>query len=196
VKRGLELGLVLLSAWVWLPVLGVVAALIKLDAPGDPVFFVQQRAGKGGRPFCMYKFRTMVPDAEARKASLHALNELRWPDFKVTNDPRITRIGRWLRKSSLDELPQLLNVLRGEMALVGPRPTSFGASTYKTWQTERLDVAPGLTGLWQVARADRMLDFDERVRLEIAYARRCCLSLDLEILLRTVPTVLRGRGAY
>jgi lipopolysaccharide/colanic/teichoic acid biosynthesis glycosyltransferase len=144
----------------------------------------------------MFKFRTMVPDAEELKKELAHLNELQWPDFKITNDPRITRMGRFLRKSSLDELPQLLNVLRGEMSLVGPRPTSFSAQTYDLWQTERLDVLPGLTGLWQIIGRGSM-EFDERVRLDIAYIERRSLSLDIQILFRTVLVALiRQEGAY
>ena len=128
------------------------------------------------------------------KAQLSHLNELQWPDFKITNDPRITRIGRILRKTSLDELPQLLNVLKGEMSLVGPRPTSFSAETYQLWQTERLDVVPGLTGLWQIVGRGST-EFDERLRLDIAYIERRCLMLDIEILIRTITAVFEQRGA-
>ena len=143
----------------------------------------------------MYKFRTMVPNAEALKQQLMHLNELQWPDFKITNDPRITRIGRFLRKTSLDEVPQIINVLTGEMSLVGPRPTSFSAQTYKLWHTERLDVLPGLTGLWQVlGRAST--EFDERLRLDIAYIEKRCLWLDFQILLRTVTAVVGQKGAH
>src|SRR5690606_17547613 len=128
------------------------------------------------------------------KAQLMHLNEHTWPDFKITNDPRITRSGRILRKLSLDELPQLLNVLKGDMTLVGPRPTSFGADTYRPWHPKRTAATPGLTGLWQVAgRSD--LDFDDRLRLDIAYIRNRCLWLDIRILLRTLPAVITSRGA-
>jgi lipopolysaccharide/colanic/teichoic acid biosynthesis glycosyltransferase len=137
----------------------------------------------------------MVPNAEELKKELAHLNELQWPDFKITNDPRVTRVGRFLRRTSLDELPQLLNVVRGEMSLVGPRPTSFDASTYKLWQTERLDAVPGLTGLWQIhGRAST--EFSERLRLDIAYIEHRCLALDIELLLRTVAAVFQGRGAH
>ena len=143
----------------------------------------------------MYKFRSMVPNAEALKEKYAHLNELQWPDFKITNDPRITKIGRVLRKTSLDELPQLINVLKGDMSLVGPRPTSFGAETYKLWHTERLDVTPGLTGLWQIIGRASM-EFDDRLRLDIAYIERRSLWMDINILFFTVFAVFKGRGAH
>jgi lipopolysaccharide/colanic/teichoic acid biosynthesis glycosyltransferase len=195
VKRLMDLMVVILTMPAWLPMMGVVAALIWLESPGAPVIFIQKRTGKGGKRFNMYKFRTMVPNAEELKQKYMHLNELKWPDFKITNDPRITRIGRFLRKTSLDEFPQLLNVLKGDMSLVGPRPTSFGSETYRLWQTERLDVQPGLTGLWQiVGRAET--EFDDRLRLDIAYIERRCLSLDIQILFRTVTSVLSHKGAH
>jgi lipopolysaccharide/colanic/teichoic acid biosynthesis glycosyltransferase len=123
-KRCMDLGFVLLSAPFWLPMLGILALLIRITSPGAPAMFTQYRTGKGGKRFPMYKFRSMVPNAEALKEKYAHLNELQWPDFKITNDPRITKIGKILRKTSLDELPQLINVLKGEMSLVGPRPTS------------------------------------------------------------------------
>lgn len=178
-----------------LPFLGLCALLIWIDSPGAPVIFTQSRTGKGGRPFKMYKFRTMVPNAEAMKAQLAHLNELQWPDFKITNDPRITRVGKFLRKTSLDELPQLWNVIIGDMSLVGPRPTSFSAKTYKLWHTERLDVQPGLTGLWQIVGRGET-EFDERLKLDIAYIEKRCLWLDIQILFRTVMAVLAQRGAH
>jgi lipopolysaccharide/colanic/teichoic acid biosynthesis glycosyltransferase len=123
------------------------------------------------------------------------LNELTWPDFKITNDPRVTKIGRILRKTSLDELPQIFNVLKGDMSWVGPRPTSFDVSTYSLWHTERLEVLPGLTGLWQVSgRSD--LDFDDRLRLDIEYIERQSLWLDIKIMIRTVTTIFSQHGAY
>jgi lipopolysaccharide/colanic/teichoic acid biosynthesis glycosyltransferase len=137
----------------------------------------------------------MVPNAEELKHELLYLNQLQWPDFKISNDPRVTRMGCWLRKMSLDELPQVINVLTGDMTLVGPRPTSFSPQTYQLWQTERLDVLPGLTGLWQVVGRGSM-EFDERVRLDVAYTERRCLSLDIKILFHTVFAVLKGQGAY
>lgn len=193
-KRCLDLALVVAALPLLLPAFLICALLIKIESPGGPVMFTQLRTGRHGRRFRMYKFRTMVPNAEEMKKQLMHLNELQWPDFKITNDPRITRSGRILRKLSLDELPQLLNVLKGDMTLVGPRPTSFGADTYRLWHTKRLEVTPGLTGLWQVAgRSD--LDFDDRLRLDIAYIRNRCLWLDIRILLRTLPAVITSRGA-
>ena len=194
-KRALDLLLCLAAMPVLLPLFGILALLIKIDSPDGPVMFTQLRTGKNGKRFRMYKFRTMVPNAEELKKQLAHLNELQWPDFKITNDPRITRVGRFLRKTSLDELPQILNILKGDMSLVGPRPTSFSASTYQLWHTERLDVKPGLTGLWQVyGRAQT--EFDDRLRLDVAYIQRRCLMLDVEILLRTVAAVFTARGAH
>jgi lipopolysaccharide/colanic/teichoic acid biosynthesis glycosyltransferase len=193
-KRIMDVSLVLLSLPLWLPMLAVIALVIGITSPGAPVIFKQCRTGKGGRRFNMYKFRTMVPNAEELKSRLSHLNELQWPDFKITNDPRITRLGKFLRKTSLDELPQILNVLRGEMSLVGPRPTSFGPETYKLWHTYRLDVMPGITGLWQVfGRAQ--LEFDDRLRLDIAYIERASLRMDIQILIMTVLVVFQQRGA-
>ncbi|MBI3243741.1 MAG: sugar transferase [Chloroflexi bacterium] len=193
-KRIMDLVIVLMSLPIVLPVLGLCALLIKLESPRDPVLFKQQRTGKNGRIFGMYKFRTMVVNAEELKKELSHLNELQWPDFKITNDPRITRVGRFLRKTSLDELPQLLNILTGDMSLVGPRPTSFSAKTYDLWHTERLDVQPGLTGLWQIVGRGTT-EFDYRLRLDIAYIERRCLWLDTQILIRTITAVLEQRGA-
>lgn len=193
-KRIMDLTLVLLSAPFWLPVLGIIQLVITATSPGAPAVFTQLRTGIGGKRFRMYKFRSMVPDAEKLKEKYAHLNELQWPDFKITNDPRITKVGKILRKTSLDELPQLVNVLKGEMSLVGPRPTSFGSETYKLWHTERLDVMPGITGLWQiVGRAQ--LEFDDRLRLDIAYIERAGLWFDINILIRTVLAVFQQRGA-
>jgi lipopolysaccharide/colanic/teichoic acid biosynthesis glycosyltransferase len=194
-KRFMDLFLVVLTLPVWLPLNGIIALIIRITSPGAPVVFRQLRTGKGGRRFNMYKFRTMVHNAEELKSVYAHLNELQLPDFKITNDPRITPIGRFLRKTSLDELPQLFNVLRGEMSLVGPRPTSFGAETYQLWHTERLDVMPGMTGLWQIiGRAH--LEFDDRLRLDIAYIERASIWLDINILIRTFLAVFQQRGAY
>ena len=195
IKRVLDLVLVLLTLPLWLPLNAVIAVIIRITSPGAPVLFTQMRTGKGGRRFHMYKFRSMVPNAEELKSDYAHLNELQWPDFKITNDPRITPIGRFLRKTSLDELPQFFNVLHGEMSLVGPRPTSFGPETYKLWHTHRLDVIPGLTGLWQIiGRAQ--LEFDDRLRLDIAYIERASIWLDINILARTVLAVFESRGAH
>lgn len=193
IKRALDLSLCIVALPVVLLILGACAVAIKLDSRG-PVFFFQQRTGQGGRRFRMYKLRTMVQNAEKLKEKYADLNELTWPDFKISNDPRVTRVGRFLRRTSLDELPQVFNVLAGDMSLVGPRPTSFGARTYRLWHTERLQVKPGLTGLWQVSgRAE--LDFDDRLRLDIAYIRCRGFVLDLRLLLRTFGAVWGGRGA-
>ncbi len=193
-KRIMDITLVLLSMPLWLLLLAIIAFVIRVTSPGEPVIFKQLRTGKGGRRFDMYKFRTMVPNAEELKSKYAHLNELQWPDFKITNDPRITPIGKFLRKTSLDELPQILNVLRGDMSLVGPRPTSFGPETYKLWHTSRLDVKPGITGLWQVFGRAK-LEFDERLRLDIAYIERASLRLDIYILLLTMLAVFQQRGA-
>jgi lipopolysaccharide/colanic/teichoic acid biosynthesis glycosyltransferase len=174
-------------------VLAACVVAIKLETPG-PAVFLQERTGKGGRRFRMYKLRTMVRNAEELKAKYMHLNEHRYPDFKITNDPRVTRCGRFMRKTSLDELPQVLNVIKGDMTLVGPRPTSFRAETYRLWHTARLEVKPGLTGLWQVSGRSN-LEFDDRLRLDIAYIRKRSLKLDLQILLRTFTAVLSARGA-
>ena len=193
-KRILDLVLCAFFLPVLLPVIGICALLIWLDDPG-PIFFRQYRTGKGGKRFKMFKLRTMATNAEELKQKYAHLNELTWPDFKITNDPRVTRVGRILRKTSLDELPQIFNVIKVDMSLVGPRPTSFDVSTYKLWHTERLEVLPGLTGLWQVSgRSD--LDFDERLRLDIAYIERQSLWLDIQILIRTVTVVFTQDGAY
>lgn len=194
-KRGIDLVVVVTLLPLLLPLCALIAVAIKVESPMGPVMFSQARTGRGGRRFQMLKFRSMVPNAEELKQQLAHLNELQWPDFKITNDPRVTRVGRFLRKTSLDELPQVFNVLRGEMTLVGPRPTSFSASTYRLWHTERLDVVPGLTGVWQiVARGES--EFDERLRLDIAYIERRCLWLDIQILARTVGAVFSGRGRH
>ena len=194
-KRMMDLLIVIGTLPLWLPVIGIISLIIRIKSPGAPAFFKQLRTGKGGHRFCMYKFRTMIPEAEELKEKYAHLNELQWPDFKITNDPRITPVGAFLRKTSLDELPQLFNVLKGDMSLVGPRPTSFGPETYKLWHTSRLEVMPGMTGLWQIlGRAE--LEFDDRLRLDIAYIERASLWFDLNILLRTFVAVFQFRGAH
>lgn len=192
VKRIFDVTLCLLALPIVVPVMAVCALLIWLDG-GKPVFFTQLRTGKGGQRFKVFKFRTMVRNAEALKEKYAYLNKLAWPDFKAANDPRITRIGRILRKTSLDELPQLINVLKGEMSLVGPRPSSFDVSTYGLRHTERLEVLPGITGLAQInGRSD--LGFDEKLVLDVEYVKRQSLWLDIQILLRTVGVVFRQHG--
>jgi lipopolysaccharide/colanic/teichoic acid biosynthesis glycosyltransferase len=196
-KRALDLLIVVLAFPVLLPLIGFCALLIKLEEPQAPVFFVQERTGRGGRRFRMFKFRTMVANAEELKQHLACVNadgELAGP-IKLENDPRVTRVGRALRKTSLDELPQLLNVVKGEMSLVGPRPTSFGLKSYQLWHTERLDVLPGLTGLWQLYGRGST-DFNDWLRWDICYLERRCLWLDIQIVFRTAFTVLQQRGAH
>ena len=194
VKRALDLFFCLVVLPAAIPVLILCALLVRASGPG-PLFFVQERTGRGGRRFRMFKFRSMVPEAPSLKEEIRKAHNMSGPDFKLEDDPRVTRVGRFLRKSSLDELPQLWNVLKGDMSLVGPRPTSFDPTTYDLWHTERLEVAPGLTGLWQIARRGD-IDFDDRVRLDIAYVRNRSLRLDLAILIRTIPAVLSQRGAH
>ena len=194
-KRVFDVLIVLMTMPIFGPALLIVALLIKLESPDGPVFFMQSRTGKGGQRFKMYKFRTMVPNAEEMKKELMHLNELQWPDFKITNDPRVTKTGKFLRKTSLDELPQLLNVLNGDMSFVGPRPTSFSAETYDLWQTERLDVVPGITGLWQVYGRGST-EFDDRLRYDIAYIEHRCFTLDLYIIWLTVVSVFQQRGVH
>jgi lipopolysaccharide/colanic/teichoic acid biosynthesis glycosyltransferase len=187
---GALFGLILLS-----PVLLLVAAAIKLTSRG-PVFFKQRRSGRGGKPFFMYKFRTMVVDAEARKAELMKLNEQDGPAFKIKNDPRITRLGRFLRKTSLDELPQLWNVLIGDMSLVGPRPLPCSeAEACEGWQRQRLDVTPGITCIWQIWGRSAV-SFDDWVRMDVQYIRSQSLPQDLKLLFLTVPAVLLRKGAH
>ncbi len=193
-KRIMDVGLCTLALPFVLPVMLACAICIWLEDPG-PVIFSQSRTGQGGRRFKMFKFRTMVKNADELKVKYAHLNQLQWPDFKVQDDPRVTRVGKFLRKTSLDELPQIFNVLLGEMSLVGPRPTSFDVSTYDLWHTERLEVTPGITGLWQISgRSD--LEFDERLRLDIEYIETRCIWLDIQLLLKTVGAVIRPRGAY
>jgi len=183
-------GLLLLTS----PLLLVLAAVVKLTSPG-PVIFTQERAGFHGRRFRMYKFRTMVADAERIREQVAHLNEMSGPVFKAADDPRLTVAGRWLRKLSLDELPQLVNVLKGEMSLVGPRPLPlYEAARIKGAQRRRLAMRPGITGPWQVAGRN-MVDFDEWMRMDLLYVDQWSLTLDVKILVRTIPVVLSGTGA-
>jgi lipopolysaccharide/colanic/teichoic acid biosynthesis glycosyltransferase len=174
-------------------VVGLLCALaIKLDSPG-PILYSQRRIGRDGRPFRMWKFRTMVRNAEELKASLAHLNVLPPPDFKIPNDPRVTRVGRFLRRTSLDELPQFVNVLRGEMSLVGPRPAEDGMDSYRLWYGERLEVPPGITGIWQL-EGRHSTSFDERLRYDVEYIRSMSLWLDITLIVRTVLVVFKGTG--
>lgn len=188
-------GALIILAILALP-LAVVALLIKLTSPG-PIFFRQLRSGLNGQPFMLYKFRTMVTNAEQLKHELAAMNEMTGPVFKVTNDPRITKIGRVLRKFSIDEFPQLWNVLRGEMSLVGPRPLPVDEVKrfYDLAHRRRLSVKPGLTCLWQISGRNNVKDFKDWVRLDLEYIDNWSLWLDIKILWWTVPVVLTGAGA-
>ena len=177
------------------PLMLLIAIAIKLDSPG-PVLFVQLRAGRDGKPFRMYKFRSMVTDAEARLSEVIARNRLPLPVFKIPADPRVTRVGKILRRFSLDELPQFVNVLNGEMSLVGPRPEELRiVALYSEWHRRRLAVKPGITGPMQTYGRGA-LSLDERVRLELAYIENYSLWKDLYFLLKTIPAVLGGRGAF
>jgi lipopolysaccharide/colanic/teichoic acid biosynthesis glycosyltransferase len=196
VKRSMDLLFVVAGFAVLWPLFVIIALMIKLDSKG-PVLFRQTRAGLGGKPFEMFKFRTMVDGADLEKPRLQHLNESHDPRlFKIRRDPRVTRVGRILRRSSLDELPQILNVARGEMSLVGPRPFfPSDLSGYQGHHFERLHVLPGITGLWQVSGRSDVVDFEEVIRLDRQYIRNWTLLADLSILLRTIPAALR-RGAY
>lgn len=194
-KRGMDLFFALFLFMFFLPIMGVLAAAIKLDSPG-PVFFRQRRCGLGGREFFMFKFRSMVQDAAQRQHELKHLNQVDGPIFKIENDPRMTRVGKILRKFSLDEIPQLINILRGEMSFVGPRPLARKELKFEpSWSETRLQVKPGLTGLWQVSgRSDS--SFRDWVAMDKYYATHQSLLLDLKILFKTPFNVLLGAGAY
>jgi lipopolysaccharide/colanic/teichoic acid biosynthesis glycosyltransferase len=192
-KRGLDIVGASLGLVVLVPLFLLVALWIVL-VDGSPVLFRQWRAGSHGRPFRVVKFRTMVPDAEDQLPLVEGLNEIRGPGFKITVDPRVTRTGRALRRMSIDELPQLWNVLKGEMSLVGPRPAlPREVAEYAPWHHRRLETRPGITGLWQVS-ARSECDFDRWVEVDLAYLDNWSLLLDLKILLRTIPVVLAGDG--
>jgi lipopolysaccharide/colanic/teichoic acid biosynthesis glycosyltransferase len=175
------------------PIMLITALLIKLDGQGS-VVFKQERIGKEGKRFLMFKFRTMCPEAESLKKELVHLNEMTGPVFKINDDPRVTRVGCFLRKYSVDELPQLLHVLTGKLSLVGPRPAlPEEVEKYEPWQRGRLQAKPGLTCLWQVNGRNE-LDFADWMRLDLEYVEKRSLWLDLRILLKTIPTVLKGTG--
>ena len=194
-KRLLDLLIATVFLLLLLPLLVLVAIAIRLDSQG-PVLFVQERMGFNKRRFRMFKFRTMQPGAEARMKEIEHLNEKQGPIFKIRNDPRITRVGRWLRKTSLDELPQLFNVLLGDMSVVGPRPLSIRDALMleEAWQKRRFSVKPGLTCLWQVSGRSN-LSFEEWMQLDLEYIDQWSLVLDCRILLRTIPAILFARGA-
>lgn len=195
VKRVFDFLAALIFLFVISPLLLMVALLVGLTSPG-PIFFMQDRVGLNKRRFRMYKFRTMVPNAEARLAELESLNEVSGPVFKMEKDPRITPIGRFLRRTSLDELPQLFNVLRGDMSLVGPRPLPVRdyEGFDQDWQRRRFSVRPGITCLWQISGRSS-ISFDKWMELDMQYIDKWSLWLDLKILVRTIPAVLGGSGA-
>jgi exopolysaccharide biosynthesis polyprenyl glycosylphosphotransferase len=195
VKRAIDVVLAIAGGVLALPLMAILACAIRLDSSG-PAVFRQLRVGKGGRQFWCYKFRSMHEGAEDERDRLEALNERDGAAFKIKDDPRRTRVGRWLRRSSMDELPQIYNVLRGDMSLVGPRPPLPEEVTqYEAWQLSRLEVAPGITGLWQVSGRSN-LTFDDQCLLDIYYIENWSPYLDIKILLRTVPVVFTGDGAF
>jgi len=180
---------------IFVPIYLIVGFLIKVDSRG-PVLYKQKRYTKGMKPFYMYKFRTMYTGADKRLAGLKDKSGVNGPIFKMRNDPRITRVGKYFRRFSIDELPQIINVLKGEMSLVGPRPPIPGeVKRYEEWHKKRLNVKQGITGLWQVSGRSE-LSFDEMVRLDLYYIQNWSIGMDIEIIIKTMPTVLFGRGAY
>lgn len=196
VKRGLDIVLAATGLVVLMPLFVVVAVIVKLSSRG-PVLYEWCALGYRGRPFVAYKFRTMVVGADAQKAEYSAANEMSGPVFKLRRDPRVTRTGRWLRKFSIDELPQLWSVLKGDMSLVGPRPPlPEEFAQYEEWQCGKLAVKPGITCFWQVSGRSEISDFATWARLDLRYIREWNLWLDFRLLLRTIPAVLSGRGAY
>ncbi|MFN8587772.1 MAG: sugar transferase [Candidatus Eisenbacteria bacterium] len=177
------------------PIIAVLAVLIRLESRGS-VFYKSTRIGRGGRPFTFYKLRSMVQDADRKRHKIAHMNEADGPIFKIARDPRITRVGRFIRTTSLDEIPQFYNVLIGDMSLVGPRPPiPEEVAQYEPWQLRRLDVRPGITCLWQISGRSR-IGFQEWMRLDLEYIKHQSLGLDLKILLRTIPAVLSREGAY
>jgi len=194
-KRLLDVAISVVLLLLTAPVLSIAALLIKLTSPGS-VVFKQTRIGLNGRLFTLYKFRTMIEDAHARRDEIAHLNEMNGPAFKAKEDPRVTAVGKWMRRFSLDEIPQLWNVLKGDMSLVGPRPPiPEEVASYHRWHRRRLSMKPGLTCLWQVSGRNEIADFDRWMQLDLQYIDNWSPSLDLKILLRTIPVVLSGRGA-
>jgi lipopolysaccharide/colanic/teichoic acid biosynthesis glycosyltransferase len=193
VRRIVDVAFLVLIAPFVIPLLVLLAIAVKLDSPGS-LLVRHERVGEAGKRFQLLKLRTMVRDADRLKAELSHLNTLPWPDFKIPNDPRVTRVGRWLRRTSLDELPQLYNVLRGDMTLIGPRPCSIPVTHYELWQTQRLEAKPGIVGRWQADGRGRV-SFAERCRMDIAQVKSRSLSDDISLVGRTVVALLIGRGA-
>lgn len=193
-KRAFDICVSTLSLVLLSPLLALLAAMVKLTSPG-PVFYRWQVVGRGGHPFIGYKFRSMCANADERKEQLQHLNEMCGPVFKLTRDPRITKFGSWMRRYSLDELPQLYSVLKGDMSLVGPRPPLVSEyARFNEYQRQKLGVKPGITCLWQVNGRNEVKDFNEWVELDLEYIRRWTPMLDLSILLKTAREVLAGSG--
>jgi exopolysaccharide biosynthesis polyprenyl glycosylphosphotransferase len=194
-KRAFDLAVACVGLILGLPIWLLIAAAVKLTSDG-PVLYTQQRVGLHGGKFGMYKFRSMFVDADKRLSEVMAGNEASGPLFKMRDDPRVTSVGRWLRKYSLDEIPQLINVIKGEMSLVGPRPPlPREVSSYSVHDWRRMEATPGMTGLWQVSGRSA-LTFEEMIRLDLFYIENWSLSLDITLLFRTIPAVLFARGAF
>lgn len=195
-KRLIDFLLSLGGLTVILPLLTLIALLIKLEDPRGPIFFKQIRLGKDEKPFTIYKFRSMVTDAEQLQGSLANHNEIQGAMFKMKNDPRITKVGKWIRKTSLDEMPQLWNVVKGDMSLVGPRPPlPSEVAVYTAYEKLRLSIVPGCTGLWQVSGRNHV-GFKEMVELDMIYIRERSMWLDLKILFRTIGVMVGSKGAF
>lgn len=196
-KRAMDIGVTLLNGLVILPFLLLIALAIKVESPNGPVFFKQKRIGLRGKEFYMYKFRSMHPDAEERLKELLKYNETNQGMFKLKDDPRVTRVGKFIRKYSLDEFPQLINVLRGEMSLIGFRPPlPRELPEYKPWHFVRFCTLPGLSGEWQVSGRSNITQFDDVIALDFRYIQQWSILRDVKILLKTVPVVLFGKDSY
>jgi exopolysaccharide biosynthesis polyprenyl glycosylphosphotransferase len=194
IKKIMDISISLFLIIILSPVLFGIALMIKLTSPG-PIVFKQKRVGLRGRPFNLYKFRTMIVDAEKLKQQLEAENEADGPVFKIKDDPRVTNIGKFLRKSGLDELPQLFNILKGEMSLIGPRPPlPEETKSYKRWQLRRLSVKPGLSCFWQIKPDRNSIKFEKWMEMDLAYIDNWSLRLDFIILLKTILTVFQRTG--
>jgi len=194
VKRGMDIVVSAIALVVLSPLFLVLAGAVKWTSPG-PIFYRWKVVGKQGRPFLGFKFRSMYEDADGRKAQLESRNEMRGPVFKMKDDPRVTKIGTWMRRYSLDELPQLYSVLKGDMSLVGPRPPLISEyARFSDFQKQKLAVKPGITCLWQINGRNQVSDFDEWVKLDLKYIREWSLGLDAKILGKTVAAVLAGTG--
>jgi lipopolysaccharide/colanic/teichoic acid biosynthesis glycosyltransferase len=193
-RRAVDVLVLMATAPLTVPLVGALALAVKLDSRG-PAFVRIKRLGRDGRPFELLKLRSMTRDADRMKEQLRHLNTMTWPDFKIADDPRVTRLGRVLRKTSLDELPQLYNVLRGQMTLIGPRPCSVQLADYRLWQSERLEVTPGIVGRWQ-AEGRGTMDFADRCRLDIGQVRTHSLRLNVLLVLATIRSVFASKGAY